>query len=61
MVLVTTRNENEASIMRTIPSYRIGQLTDEQSWSLFAQEAFENLSPVVCQNLELIGRKIGKK
>ncbi|KAJ9685444.1 hypothetical protein PVL29_017472 [Vitis rotundifolia] len=61
VVLVTTRNENVASIMRTMPSYQLGQLTDEQCWLLFSQQAFKNLNSDACQNLESIGRKIAKK
>nr|CAN67431.1 hypothetical protein VITISV_015133 [Vitis vinifera] len=61
VVLVTTRNENVASIMRTRPSYQLGQLTDEQCWLLFSQQAFKNLNSDACQNLESIGRKIAKK
>uniref|UniRef100_F6GX81 Disease resistance RPP13-like protein 1 n=1 Tax=Vitis vinifera TaxID=29760 RepID=F6GX81_VITVI len=62
VVLVTTRNENVASIMRTTASsYQLHQLTDEQCWLLFAQQAFKNLNSDVCQNLESIGRKIARK
>eukprot|EP00261_Vitis_vinifera_P026053 XP_010659172.2 PREDICTED: putative disease resistance RPP13-like protein 1 [Vitis vinifera] len=61
VVLVTTRNENVASIMRTRPSYQLGHLTDEECWLLFSQQAFKNLNSDACQNLESIGRKIAKK
>ncbi|KAJ9685486.1 hypothetical protein PVL29_017504 [Vitis rotundifolia] len=61
VVLVTTRNETVASIVRTMPSYQLGQLTDEQCWLLFSQQAFKNLNSDACQNLESIGRKIAKK
>ncbi|RVW75721.1 putative disease resistance RPP13-like protein 1 [Vitis vinifera] len=62
VVIVTTRNENVASIMRTTTSsYQLGQLTEEQCWLLFAQAAFTNLDSNECQNLQSIGRKIAKK
>ncbi|RVW26064.1 putative disease resistance RPP13-like protein 1 [Vitis vinifera] len=61
VVLVTTRNETVASIMRTMPSYQLGQLTDEQCWLLFSQQAFKNLNSDARRNLESIGRKIAKK
>ncbi|KAL6338324.1 hypothetical protein AAG906_018671 [Vitis piasezkii] len=61
VVLVTTRNETVASIMQTMPSYQLGQLTDEQCWLLLSQQAFKNLNSNACQNLESIGWKIAKK
>ncbi|XP_059598060.1 putative disease resistance RPP13-like protein 1 [Vitis vinifera] len=62
VVIVTTRNENVASIMRTTTSsYQLCQLTEEQCWLLFAQAAFTNLDSNECQNLQSIGRKIAKK
>uniref|UniRef100_F6GYF5 Disease resistance RPP13-like protein 1 n=1 Tax=Vitis vinifera TaxID=29760 RepID=F6GYF5_VITVI len=61
VVLVTTRNETVASIMQTMPSYQLGQLTEEQCWLLLSQQAFKNLNSNACQNLESIGWKIAKK
>ncbi|CBI18309.3 unnamed protein product, partial [Vitis vinifera] len=58
---LTTRNETVASIMQTMPSYQLGQLTEEQCWLLLSQQAFKNLNSNACQNLESIGWKIAKK
>ncbi|KAJ9685557.1 hypothetical protein PVL29_017554 [Vitis rotundifolia] len=60
-VLLTTRHEDVASIMRTSPSYHLGELSDEHCWSVFADLAFENITPDARQNLEPIGRQIFKK
>uniref|UniRef100_F6GX79 Disease resistance RPP13-like protein 1 n=1 Tax=Vitis vinifera TaxID=29760 RepID=F6GX79_VITVI len=62
VVLVTTRNETVAAIMRTTTSsHQLGQLAEEQCWLLFAQTALTNLDSNECQNLESTGRKIAKK
>ncbi|RVW49110.1 putative disease resistance protein RGA1 [Vitis vinifera] len=60
-VMVTTRNENVASIMRTTASYHLNELSDKYCWSLFAHLAFENITSDALQSLELIGKKIVKK
>ncbi|XP_034704559.1 putative disease resistance RPP13-like protein 1 isoform X1 [Vitis riparia] len=61
VVMVTTRLEDVASIMRTTSSHHLSKLSDEDCWSLFAGIAFENVTPDARQNLEPIGRKIIKK
>ncbi|KAL6326149.1 hypothetical protein AAG906_001024 [Vitis piasezkii] len=61
VVMVTTRLEDVASIMRTTSSHHLSKLSDEDCWSLFACIAFENITPDARQNLEPIGRKIIKK
>ncbi|RVW74214.1 putative disease resistance RPP13-like protein 1 [Vitis vinifera] len=61
VVMVTTRLEDVASIMRTTSSHHLSKLSDEDCWSLFARIAFENITPDARQNLEPIGRKIIKK
>ncbi|XP_034680772.1 putative disease resistance RPP13-like protein 1 [Vitis riparia] len=61
VVMVTTRLEDVASIMRTTSSHHLSKLSDEDCWSLFARIAFENVTPDARQNLEPIGRKIIKK
>ncbi|XP_022730893.1 putative disease resistance RPP13-like protein 1 isoform X2 [Durio zibethinus] len=61
-IIVTTRNESVASIMGTVPSYHLKQLTDEQCWLLFSNHAFGNaISSVQVKNLETIGKEIVKK
>ncbi|XVF19276.1 hypothetical protein REPUB_Repub11eG0096200 [Reevesia pubescens] len=48
--------------MRTVPSYHLRQLADEQCWLLFANHAFGNTnSSVQVLNLETIGKEIVKK
>ncbi|KAJ9685558.1 hypothetical protein PVL29_017555 [Vitis rotundifolia] len=61
VVMVTTRHEDVASIMRTTPSHHLSELSDEHCWSVFADLAFENITPDARQNLEPIGRQIFKK
>ena len=40
IIIVTTRNDDVASIMRTVPTYRLKTLPEEVFWSLFAKHAF---------------------
>ncbi|KAL6326905.1 hypothetical protein AAG906_012181 [Vitis piasezkii] len=61
VVMVTTRHEDVASIMRTTLSHHLSELSDEHCWSVFADLAFENITPDARQNLEPIGRQIFKK
>ena len=60
-LLVTTRNESVASILRTVTSYHLKKLTDGDCWSLFAKHAFGNKKSIACPELEIIGRNIVKK
>ncbi|XP_018817378.1 putative disease resistance protein At3g14460 isoform X2 [Juglans regia] len=61
-IIVTTRNESVASIMRTVPVHYLNQLTDEDCWLLFAKCAFGNYgSSDAHPILEGIGREIVKK
>ncbi|KAM3686023.1 hypothetical protein ACJW31_11G165300 [Castanea mollissima] len=60
-LLVTTRNESVASILRTVTSYHLKKLTNEDSWLLFAKHAFGNKKSIACPELELIGRNIVMK
>ncbi|KAM3693511.1 hypothetical protein ACJW31_08G173000 [Castanea mollissima] len=41
-IIVTTRNESVASIMRPIQIFHLNKLSDEDCWRLFANHAFEN-------------------
>ena len=61
VIIVTTRSERVGSIMRTTPLQPLGELSEEDSWSLFAHIAFGNTTPYARQNLEPIGRRIIKK
>ncbi|XP_021296234.1 putative disease resistance RPP13-like protein 1 [Herrania umbratica] len=60
-IVVTTRGENVASIMRTVPTYHLNILSDEDCWLLFAKHAFANTSPSVPPNLKEIGEAIAKR
>jgi hypothetical protein len=61
MVIVTTRNDDVASIMHTGPTHRLKTLLDEDCWSLFAKHAFLDGISDARPELEVIGRKIVKK
>ncbi|KAM1187617.1 hypothetical protein ACFX2J_023522 [Malus domestica] len=60
-VIVTTRSENVASIMGTIPSYSLKQLSDQDCWLLFAKHAFSNPESREQPNFQVMGREIVKK
>ncbi|XP_017641755.1 putative disease resistance protein RGA3 isoform X1 [Gossypium arboreum] len=57
-VIVTTRLEKVALMMATTPFYRLGCLSDDDSWSLFKQRAFGIGMNGSNANLETIGRRI---
>ncbi|XP_059440679.1 putative disease resistance RPP13-like protein 1 [Corylus avellana] len=59
-IIVTTRNENVASIMRTVPTHHLKKLAEENCWSLFAKHAFHDYNSDAHPELEVIGRKIVK-
>ncbi|XP_027337073.1 putative disease resistance protein RGA1 [Abrus precatorius] len=60
-ILVTTRSENVAKTMTASTSYPLKGLTDEESWSLLKNIAFEYDSKRVNQNHESMGKEIAKK
>jgi hypothetical protein len=60
-IIVTTRNDSVASIMRTVSTDRLKPLLEEDCWSLFAKHAFHDNSSNARPELEVIGRKIVKK
>ncbi|XWS09149.1 hypothetical protein CRYUN_Cryun40dG0061300 [Craigia yunnanensis] len=60
-IVVTTRHENVASIMRTVPTHHLNHLSDEDCWLLFAKHAFGNSNPRMRPRLEVIGKKIVEK
>ncbi|KAM4072792.1 hypothetical protein ACB094_11G166300 [Castanea mollissima] len=60
-LILTTRNESVASIARTVPTYHLKHLTDEDCWLLFAKHAFANGESNEHPELELIGKKIVNK
>ncbi|XP_027337674.1 putative disease resistance protein RGA1 [Abrus precatorius] len=59
-ILVTTRSKKVANAMTATTSYLLKGLTDEESWSLLKNIAFEGDSEGVNQNLESMGKEIAK-
>ncbi|OWM90696.1 putative disease resistance protein At3g14460 [Punica granatum] len=57
-IIVTTRSEEVARIMRTGPTYHLKGLLEDASWSLFEQIAFPKMDSAKYPNLRLIGREI---
>ncbi|KAK9282698.1 hypothetical protein L1049_010918 [Liquidambar formosana] len=60
-IIVTTRHESVASIMRSVPTHYLGQISDAASWSLFEKHAFGNENPDAHPNKKVIGKKIVEK
>ncbi|XP_034680294.1 putative disease resistance protein RGA4 isoform X2 [Vitis riparia] len=60
-ILVTTRNENVSTMMRTTYKHPLGELSKEQCWSLFSNIAFYGRSREKVEELKNIGRKIAEK
>ncbi|TYI29637.1 hypothetical protein ES332_A05G330600v1 [Gossypium tomentosum] len=61
-IIVTTRDENVAAIMRNnVPTYRLDVLSDDDCWKLFAKHAFDGSSPTKHPDLMAIGEAIWKK
>ncbi|XP_034702327.1 putative disease resistance RPP13-like protein 1 [Vitis riparia] len=60
-IIVTTRSDKVASIMRSARIHQLGQLSFEDCWSLFAKHAFENGDSSLHPELEEIGKGIVKK
>ncbi|RVW74202.1 putative disease resistance RPP13-like protein 1 [Vitis vinifera] len=62
MIIVTTRNEDVASLMRTTTSsHHLDVLSSQQCWLLFAKHAFAHMNPNIRQKLEPIGMEIVRK
>ncbi|KAL6317160.1 hypothetical protein AAG906_029912 [Vitis piasezkii] len=60
-IVVTSRSETAAKIMRAIRSHHLGTLSPEDSWSLFTKLAFPNGDSSAYPQLETIGREIVDK
>ena len=60
-VIVTTRDDSVALIMRTIKNHHLKKLLEKDCWSLFAKYALYNDNSSACPELEVIGRQIVKK
>ncbi|KAF3437371.1 hypothetical protein FNV43_RR20124 [Rhamnella rubrinervis] len=60
-IIVTTRSERTANIMRTVPNHNLQIMMDEDCWSLFKKHAFDSAGSGVHPDLEVIGRQIVSK
>jgi Leucine-rich repeat (LRR) protein len=60
-ILVTTRHERVASVMPTVPTHHLKELTEDFCWSLFAKHAFGDENSIADEELQKIGRAIAKK
>ncbi|XP_020992235.1 putative disease resistance RPP13-like protein 1 [Arachis duranensis] len=61
-ILVTTRLDSTADMVKTIPTYNLSLLGDEHCWSVFADHACLNSVESHSRSaLEVVGRRIVKK
>ncbi|XP_065874698.1 putative disease resistance protein At3g14460 [Euphorbia lathyris] len=60
-IVVTTRNEGVASMVRTVQPVYLKELNDDACWVLFAKHAFDDGNFNAFPKLEAIGRKILNK
>ncbi|KAH1064382.1 hypothetical protein J1N35_029369 [Gossypium stocksii] len=60
-IIVTTRHESVASIMKTVPSYPLQTLSNDDCWELFAKLAFFGTIPSMHPDLMAIGKAIVKR
>ncbi|XP_072062524.1 putative disease resistance RPP13-like protein 1 [Arachis hypogaea] len=60
-ILVTTRIDTVASMVKTIPAHNLSLLDDEHCWSVFANHAFFATDSRDRLALEKVGRKIVEK
>ncbi|PPS16216.1 hypothetical protein GOBAR_AA04364 [Gossypium barbadense] len=60
-IIVTTRDENVAAIMRNVPTYHLDVLSDDDCWKLFSKHAFDGSSPAKHPDLMAIGEAIVKR
>lgn len=60
-IIVTTRNDEVALIMGALRRPRLGELSEEDCWSIFEDRAFASGGPKMTSDLVEIGREIVKK
>ncbi|XVF83127.1 hypothetical protein PTKIN_Ptkin16aG0108300 [Pterospermum kingtungense] len=60
-IIVPTRKESVASIVRTVPAYHLNMLSDDDCWKLFAKHTFVGGSPSMKPDLKVIGEAIVKR
>ena len=60
-IIVTTRNQDVASMVRTLEAHHLMPMSEEDGWSLFKNHAFKNTCVGGQSHLEKIGRQIVRK
>ncbi|KAL2536799.1 putative disease resistance RPP13-like protein 1 [Forsythia ovata] len=60
-IMVTTRNDDVASLVGTLPAYNLKGMNDQDCWSLLARVAFPDRTPDEYSHLESIGKKMVQK
>ncbi|XP_057957437.1 putative disease resistance protein RGA3 [Malania oleifera] len=60
-VVVTTRSDKVASIMKTLRPHRLGKLSEENCWAIFERKAFVDGGAPKTQDFIDIGRGLVKK
>ncbi|KAG6630273.1 hypothetical protein CIPAW_13G006000 [Carya illinoinensis] len=60
-VIVTTRDDSVASVIRANVTYYVKKLSEEDCWSIFAKHAFHDGNFDAHPELEALGRQIVKK
>ncbi|KAM6547062.1 hypothetical protein CsatB_027798 [Cannabis sativa] len=62
-IMVTTRNEKVADIIRTVDTHHLRELSEDECWALFVKHASSGNSRMFIVNpkLERIGKEISKK
>ncbi|XP_050209627.1 putative disease resistance RPP13-like protein 1 [Mercurialis annua] len=60
-IVITTRSHNVASIVRTVPTYYLDGLSNQDCWFLFAKHAFDDENFRICSDLEEYGKEIVRK
>uniref|UniRef100_M0Z1A7 Uncharacterized protein n=2 Tax=Hordeum vulgare subsp. vulgare TaxID=112509 RepID=M0Z1A7_HORVV len=61
VIVVTTRSQKVASIMQTLGPHKLGCLSEQDSWKLFAEKAYSNGVGQEQAELVSIGRRIVNK
>lgn len=60
-IIVTTRSSYVASIMQTVPAYNLSELSNDDSWHLFAKHAFGYRDSNINHGVEKVGKEIVRK
>ncbi|KAG6629624.1 hypothetical protein CIPAW_14G097500 [Carya illinoinensis] len=60
-IIVTTRDDEVASVMRAFATHHVKKLPEQDCWSLFARHAFHDANSSAQLELQELGQKIVKK